>query len=106
MGERITDAINNKSGGKLTTKNKSDEGFILTATAASLKADDKDKPKKLRRQVGNDSDAIGSTAKAFNGSSGASMDGVGNDVQKAVPVGRLHAESDQDHAQSLISCKT
>jgi hypothetical protein len=83
MGATITDAINNKSSGKLTTKDKSNEGFLLTATVTSLKADDKDKPTKLDAKVAISVMTIGSTAKAFNGSAGGSEDGVGSKVQSA-----------------------
>jgi hypothetical protein len=83
MTTNITNAINNKSGGKLTTKDKSDQGFILTATLTSLKADDKDKPTKLDAKLALSVMTIGSTAKAFNGTSGGSADGVGPKVQDA-----------------------
>jgi len=83
MADSIADAINNKSGGKLTTKNKSAEGFLLTASLASLKADDEDKPTKLDAKVTISVLTIGSTAKAFNGSSNGSVKGVGSKVQSA-----------------------
>lgn len=83
MTTNITNAINSKSGGKLTTKDKSDEGFILTATLTSLKADDKDKPTKLDAKLALTVMTIGSTAKAFNGTSGGSATGVGSKVQEA-----------------------
>jgi hypothetical protein len=83
MTDNITDAINTKSGGKLTTKDKSDTGFVLTATLTSLKADDKAKPKKLEAKLGVSVMTIGSTAKAFNGNSSGAMDGVGSNVQSA-----------------------
>ena len=79
----ITNAINTKSGGKLTTKDKSDQGFILTAILTSLKADDKNKPTKLEAKLALSVMTIGSTAKAFNGTSGGSEDGVGPKVQEA-----------------------
>jgi len=72
-----------KSSGKLTTKDKSTEGFILTATLTSLKADNKDKPTKLDAKLALSVMTIGSTAKAFNGTSGGSEDGVGPKVQDA-----------------------
>jgi len=83
MGANITDSINNKSGGKLSTKDKSAEGFILSASVTSLKADNKDKPTKLDAKAAVSVIAVGSTAKAFNGSSGASLTGVGSNVQSA-----------------------
>lgn len=83
MTKNVTDAINTKSGGKLSTTDKSDEGFILTATVTSLKADDKDKPTKLDAKLALIAMAIGSTAKAFNGTSGGSATGVGSKVQEA-----------------------
>lgn len=83
MTGNITDAINAKSSGKLSTKDKSDKGFVLTATLASLKADNKDKPTKLDAKLGISVMTIGSTAKAFNGTSGGSEDGVGPKVQDA-----------------------
>lgn len=83
MTDNVTAAINNKSGGKLSTKDKSDQGFILSATLASLKADDKAKPTKLDAKLAAVVMATGSTAKAFNGTTGASMDGVGSNVQSA-----------------------
>jgi len=76
----IIGAINNKSSSKLTTKDKSDEGFILTATLTSLKADDKDKPTKLDVKLALFVMTIGSTVKAFNGTSGGSENGVGSKV--------------------------
>jgi hypothetical protein len=79
----ITNAINTKSSGKLTTKDKSDQGFILTATLTSLKADDKNKPTKLDAKLAISVMTIGSTAKAFNGTSGGSEDGVGPKLQEA-----------------------
>lgn len=83
MTTTICDAINTKSSSKLTTKDKSDEGFILTATLTSLKADNKDKPTKLDAKLAISVMTIGSTAKAFNGTSGGSEDGVGPKVQDA-----------------------
>jgi|ERR1051325_1058115 hypothetical protein len=83
MTTNITNAINTKSGGKLSTKDKSDEGFILTAILTSLKADDKNKPAKLDAKLALSVMTIGSTAKAFNGTSGGSEDGVGPKVQEA-----------------------
>lgn len=83
MTDSISDAINNKSSGKFSTKSKSDEGFLLTASLASLKADDKDKPTKLDAKVAISVLAIGSTAKAFNGSSSGSVDGFGSKAPSA-----------------------
>src|SRR5882724_10820856 len=83
MTTTITDAINNKSSSKLTTKDKSDEGFILTATLTSLKADDKDKPTKLDAKLALTVMTIGSTTKAFNGTSGGSANGIGSKIQEA-----------------------
>ncbi len=83
MTDTITEAINGKSGGKLSTKDKSDEGFALTASLTSLKADDKSKPTKLDAKVAISVLAIGSTAKAFNGTSGGTTDGFGSKVASA-----------------------
>jgi hypothetical protein len=83
MTDAVTDAINNQSNGKLSTKNKADEGFLLTASVASLKADDKTKPTKLDAKIAVTVVAIGSTAKAFTGSSNGAIDGVGSKVQSA-----------------------
>lgn len=82
MTDTISAAINDKSGGKLTTKAKSDEGFLLTASL-TLKADDKKKPTKLDGKLALSVLAIGSTAKAFNGSSSASADRFGSQAKGA-----------------------
>lgn len=79
----VTNAINNKSSGKLTTKDKSNEGFLLSATLTSLKADNKDKPTKLDAKLGITVMTIGSTTKAFNGTAGGAEDGVGPKIQDA-----------------------
>jgi hypothetical protein len=83
MKEAIEKAIDGKSSGKLTTKGKSDDGFLLTATLASLDADDKKKPTKLDAKIVMSVVAVGSTAKAFNGSAGGSTDGFGSRVKPA-----------------------
>jgi hypothetical protein len=83
MTKTVTDAIDKKSNGKLTTAGSGDEGFVLTATLASLKADDKEKPTKLDAKTTISVITVGSTAKAFNGSSGGSTDGFGSRIQPA-----------------------
>jgi hypothetical protein len=83
MTKNVTEAINNKSGGKLSTTAKSDEGFIVTATVTSLKADDKDKPTKLDVKFALIAIAVGSTTKGFNATTGGSKTGVGSKVQEA-----------------------
>jgi hypothetical protein len=83
MEEPIEKAIDGKSGGKLTTKKKSDEGFVLNATLTSLDADDKKKPTKLDAKINISVLAVGSTAKAFTGSAGGSTDGFGARIKPA-----------------------
>jgi len=83
MSDTITAAIENKSSGKLTTKGKGSEGFVLTASLASLQADDKAKPTKLDAKITLSVLAVGSTAKAFNGSSSGSTDGFGSKAEQA-----------------------
>ena len=83
MTETIASAIDKNSNGKLTTKGTKDEGFLLTATLASLTADDKAKPTKLDAKTTISVLSIGSTAKAFNGSKGGSTNGFGSRVQPA-----------------------
>ncbi len=83
MSANITDAINNKSGGKLSTRDKSDKGFVLTASLTTLKADNKAKPAKLDAKLAISVMTVGTTAKAFNGSSGGMADGIGSNVQSA-----------------------
>jgi hypothetical protein len=78
--ETVTDAINNKSNGKLSTKDKSDDGFLLTASIA-IKPDNKDKPTKLDGKVSLTVITIGSSAKAFTGSKGGSAEGFGSRVK-------------------------
>lgn len=76
--ETIEKAIDGSS--KLTTKTKSDEGFLLTASL-TLKADDKKKPTELELKVGVTVVAVGSTAKAFNGTANGKADGFGARVE-------------------------
>ena len=83
MEEPIQKAIDDKSNGKLTTKKKSDEGFVLSATLTALDADDKKKPTKLDAKVNISVLAVGSTAKAFTGSANGSTDGFGSRVKPA-----------------------
>ena len=79
----VTNAIEKKSKGKLTTKIKSRDGFTLTATLAPLKADDKDKPTKLDAKVSIIVLGIGTKDRAFIGSKGGSLDGFGSKVKRA-----------------------
>ena len=83
MTDSISSAIENKSSGKLTTEGKSSEGFVLTASLASLAADDKAKPTKLDAKVTLSVLAVGSTGKAFNGSASGSTDGFGSRASQA-----------------------
>ncbi len=82
MTASVTDAIN-KSGGKFSTTEKSKEGFLLMCTLTSLKVDDEDAPKKMDAKLAFSVMAIGSTAKAFNGTTGGSLNGVGSDLQSS-----------------------
>jgi hypothetical protein len=68
--------IDNKSGGALTTKTKSKEGFIVTLDL-TIKADDKAAPTKLDGKLAITAISIGGTAKAFTGSSNGKVDGFG-----------------------------
>jgi hypothetical protein len=85
--DTITDyvekAINEKSNGKLSTKEKNEKGFILTMTV-KVTADDKQKPRKIDVKVDVVVMAVGSTAKAFTGHSGAGKEGVGPNVESEV----------------------
>ena len=83
MTETVSDAIDKKSNNKFVTKSKCDEGFLFNASLASLKADDKDKPTKLDAKVAITVLAIGSTAKAFTGSSNGSVNGFGSNAKSA-----------------------
>ncbi len=74
----ITNLINTKSGGKLSTTEKSAQGYLLTATVTSLKADNKDKPTKLDCKVSLLIMAVGSSARAFSGSSEGSVSNLSN----------------------------
>jgi len=76
--ETISAAINNKSSGKLTTKDKNPDGFLFTALITTLKGDDSDKPTAIDAKVAITAMTVGSSAKAFNGNANGSMKGVGN----------------------------
>ena len=77
----ITSFIDNKSGGVLSTTEKSAASYVLTASLVSLKADDKTKPTKLDAKVIITVIAVGVTAKGFTGSSGGSATGIGSNVE-------------------------
>jgi|SRR5215467_10834466 len=79
----VKDAIDNKSGGKLSAKEKNEKGFILTMTV-KVTADDKQKPRKIDVKVEVVVVAVGSTTKAFTGHAGAGKEGVGPNLQKEV----------------------
>src|SRR6476646_2228451 len=79
----VETAINDKSNGKLSTKEKNEKGFILTMTV-KVTADDKQKPRKIDVKVDVVVMAVGSTAKAFTGHAGAGKEGVGPNVEKEV----------------------
>ena len=81
--EYVEKAINEKSNGKLSTKDKNDKAFLLTLTV-KVTADDKQKPRKIDVKVDVVVMAVGSTAKAFTGHSGAGKEGVGPNVQSEV----------------------
>ena len=83
MTVSATNAIEKKSKGKLTTKVKSKEGYVLNAVLSPLKADDKANPTKLDAKVSITVVAFGSTAKAFTGSKGGSTDGFGSKPKRA-----------------------
>ena len=53
------------------------------STLTSLKVDDEDAPKKMDAKLAFSVMAIGSTAKAFNGTTGGSLNGVGSDLQSS-----------------------
>src|SRR5271154_2822980 len=76
--ETISAAINNKSGGKFSTKDKSPSGFLFTAHIVTLKGDNAEKPTKLDTKIAIPAITVGSTAKAFNGTAAGSMKGVDN----------------------------
>jgi hypothetical protein len=76
--ETISAAINGKSSGKLSTKDKSPNGFLFTANVITLKGDNAEKPTKLDAKVAIIAMTVGSSAKAFNGTANGSMKGVGN----------------------------
>jgi hypothetical protein len=105
MEEPIYKALDGKSGGKLTTKKKSDDAFVLTATLASLDADDKKKPTKLNAKVSISVLAVGSTAKAFTGSAGGSVDGFGSRVKPAATdlVGGVLEDMMQKVVKTMVS---
>lgn len=81
MGASIDKAINSNSKGKLTTKDKNSDGFLMTVSVTTLKGDDKDAPTTLEAKIGFVVMTIGSSTKAFTGSSGATQNGVSKDVQ-------------------------
>jgi len=81
MTGAVSDAIDSSS--KFTTKGKSSEGFLFNASLASLKADDKAAPTKLDAKVAITVLAVGSTAKAFTGSSNGSVNGFGSNAKSA-----------------------
>ena len=79
----VKSAIDDKSGGKLSTKDKNEKGFILTLTV-KVTADDKQKPRKIDVKIDVVVMAVGSTTKAFTGHAGAGKEGVGPNVEKEV----------------------
>jgi hypothetical protein len=81
MEKFVEKAIENRSNGKLTTKGRSKEGFLLTVILSPLKADNKAKPTKIAAKVGVTVLAIGSSAKAFTGSANGAVDGFGSNSQ-------------------------
>ncbi len=83
MADSIASAIEGKSSGKLTTKGKDTEGFVLTASLASLAADDAAQPTQLDAKVTLSVLAVGTSAKAFNGSTSGSAKGFGARAGKA-----------------------
>ncbi len=68
--------IDNKSGGALTTKTKSKEGFIVTLEL-TIKADDKAAPTQLDGKISAMAVVFGGTGKGFTGSSNGKADGFG-----------------------------
>ena len=82
--------IDSKSGGALTTKTKSKEGFLVSLDL-TIKADDKAAPTQLDGKIAITALAIGGTAKAFTGSANGKVDGFGkkpengaNDLVEAI----------------------
>lgn len=82
LEKSIAEAIDGKSSGKLTTKKKSDKGYLLTASL-TLNADDEDKPRSLDAKIAFVVMAVGSTAKAFTGNATGAITGVGSDALAA-----------------------
>lgn len=81
MTAAVTNFIDNKSGGVLSTKEKSPKSYLMTVTLETLKADDKTKPTQLDAKISIVVVAMGVTAKGFAGNSGGSATGISSDVQ-------------------------
>ena len=76
MGATISEWINKKSSGKLSTTDKSKDGYVVTASVVSLKGNDKDKPTKLDAKISIVAIGTGSTTGGFTGTGSGSLDGV------------------------------
>ncbi len=77
----IANAINNKSKGTMTTKDKSDQGFLLTANIVTLKGDNPDKPTKLDAKIALIVMTIGTKTQAFTGTAAGNISGAAADPQ-------------------------
>jgi hypothetical protein len=77
----ISDAINNKSKGKLTTKDKSADGFALNVDVVTLKVDNANNPTKLTGKLDAMAMPLGSTTKSFKGSANGSLTDLSKDPE-------------------------
>jgi hypothetical protein len=74
-------AINGSSGGRLTTKTKNDNGYILTANI-TLKGDNPKTPTKLEVSIAIIAVSVGTAgAKGFTGNANGKMDGLSKNLQ-------------------------
>lgn len=82
MADVISEAINHSGSGKLTTKGRSKDGFLLTASLTELEPDDEGNPTVLEAEVRIMVVTLGTTVRAFAGS----LDGTINNFDSKVPL--------------------
>jgi hypothetical protein len=79
--DAIIAAINGNSGGRLTTKTKNANGYVLTANI-TIKGDDPKTPTKLEVSIAIVAISVGTAgATGFTGNTGGKIDGLSKDVQ-------------------------
>jgi hypothetical protein len=79
LTKTVSDAVNSRGSGKLTTKDKNSDGFVVTASVTQLKGNN-NTPTRIDAKVGMIVMAIGSTASIFNATGGGFKEGI-SDVE-------------------------